>query len=142
MPDKSDDVKIGDPMTQEITGEIFGNARYVESIGGTDSTFHLQGPETILFGLEDEIAAAKELGTNIPFTADDVDGDYVDSSEELGGAVFLADPDAPLPLLLSFEAGDETYEFQFSDWDAAGVPEDIDPEQIASDADLNEAAQP
>ena len=56
--------------------------------------------------------------------------------------MFLADPDVPPPLLLSFEAGDETYEFQFSDWDAAGVPEDIDPEQIASDADLNEAAQP
>ena len=184
MPDESGDVEIGDQMTQEITGEIFGNARYVESLGGTDSTFHLQGPETVLFGLEDELAAAEELGTHIPFTADDVDGDYVDYSEQLGGsvnfagfileidaamlefdspegavdsqdgedvwrytegedeAVFLADPEAPLPLLLSVEAGGETYEFQFSDWDSAEVPEDIDPEQIASDADLNEAAQP
>lgn len=185
MPDEGGGVELGDPMTQEITGEIFGNARYVENIGDAESnTFHLQGPETVLFSLEDEIAAAEEQGAQVPFTADDVDGDYIDYSEELGGAVsfagfileieaamlefdspegevdsqdgedvwrytdgedeavFLADSDTPLPLLLSFEAGGETYEFTFSDWDSAEVPEDIDPDQIASDADLNDAVQP
>lgn len=182
-PEEAGDVEVGDPMVQEVTGEIFGNATYVETIDGTETTFHFQGPETILISLEDELAAAEEQGTPIRFTADDVDGDYVDYSQELGGqinfvnfisetqaamlefdapegegdtrdgedvwvytegedeAVLLADSEAPLPLLLSFDVNGETYEFQLSDWDSAEVPEDIDQDEIASQADLEDAAQ-
>ena len=177
------DVEIGDTMTQHLVGEVHGNSTYTESVGDTETTYHFQGANTILVTLEDEIAAAEEQGNAVPFTAEDVDGDYVDYSEELGGqlnfaifisethaamlefdapegeedtrdgedvwvytegdneAVFLADEDAPLPVTLTIQAGGDTYEFEYSDWDSAEVPDDISDEEIASQADLDAAAQ-